>query len=259
VSDGPLKGRRIAIAREGAGAKDLADRIRQLGGEPVICPVITIAAPDELGTVDATLRAHAEHYDWIAFTSANAVHALFDRCEALALSIPARLAAVGPATANAVASRARAPDLIAKEYTAASLAKEMREVGAARVLFPKGDRARDELPRVLRASGTIVDEVVVYRTIPGPGIKTLLALIRSGELAAIVFASPSAVIFTADGEPLPHLFRDSQRPAIFCMGSTTAECLRDHGIEPDGVAEPFTNQGLIDTMSRWFAKRGGDT
>jgi uroporphyrinogen-III synthase len=262
----PLEGKRIALTRPRAQAGDFEARIRALGGDPVLAPAIAIAPPEAWTIADAALR-RVETYDWITFTSANAVHAVVERADAIGVPRDVlrgrQIAAVGPATATAVRVALREPDLVPVTNMAEALAREITDVEGCRVLFPHGDLASEVLPARLRQRRAFVDAVVVYRTVPGDGVAIVVAGLRAGTFDALLFTSSSAVRFVADAlaataagdhhgagvQSLP------DRPGVMCIGPMTAETARAAGFEPDVVAESATQNDLVDRVAGWFAAR----
>src|SRR5690349_9197280 len=164
----PLRGRRIVLTRPLTQSGDFEEHVTTLGGEPVIAAAIEIVAPESWTVADAALR-RVGTYDWLAFTSANAVRMLVDRADAIGVARnqlrSRRLAVVGPATASVVRSLLRAPDFAPTVNTAEALGEEIVDVDNTRVLLPRGSLADDTLPSALRARGAFVDEIVVYRTV----------------------------------------------------------------------------------------------
>ena len=266
-----LEGKRIVLTRPLAQAGDFDARVLALGGDPVLAPAIAIAPPETWTVADAALRRVAT-YDWIAFTSANAVNALVERADAIGVPRDAfrdvRLAAVGRATAAAVRAALGEPTTVATTHTAESLAREIPDVEGQRVLFPHGDLAADALPTGLAQRGAFVDAVVVYRTVPGDGVAAIAAAIRAGTVDALLFTSASAVRFVAEavdeasaqdersGGAMDAAARGQPRwPAVMCIGPSTADAARAAGLDPDLVAESATQNELIDRVARWFAAR----
>jgi uroporphyrinogen III methyltransferase/synthase len=257
-----LEGLRIVLTRPREHAGDFERAIQALGGRPEIAPAIAIAPPERSSDLDSTLdRIH--EFDWIAFTSANAVRALARRADAR--SIPrarlaaVKLAALGEATASAIANELRAPDAVAETASGLGLGRELPDPIGARVLVPHGDLAGEALGMELRRRGAEPIAVVAYRTIPGDGIPTIVAGWREGTIAALLFASGSAVRFVADaiasdrstGAWAGH----TNPPAIFCIGQSTAQAAVLAGLMPDGIAAEATQRALIDEVARWFAAR----
>src|SRR5690349_8170498 len=128
VRAGPLRGRRIVLTRPVAQSGDFEARVIALGGEPVAAAAIEIVAPESWTIPDAALR-RVGTYDWLAFTSANAVRNLVDRADAIGLSRDQlrsrRLAVVGPATASVVRSSLRSPDFAPTTHTAEVLGEQL--------------------------------------------------------------------------------------------------------------------------------------
>jgi uroporphyrinogen-III synthase len=256
-----LAGRRIAITRPADQAVELQALLRSRGAEPLPYPTIEIASPvDDYVALDGAIRSIAR-YDWVAFTSQNAVAAFADRAESMNVTIPraVRLAAVGEATARAVRSRLGAVDFIPSAARAESLAMEIPDIAERRVLFPRGDLASDTLGRVLRSRGALVEEVIAYRTVPGAGTGDLADQVRRGEIDAILFMSASSIRHLLDAlddmGPATHLSMRS--PAIICIGAETARVAREAGIEVSAVATERTTEGVVDALERWFG-RGDD-
>ena len=256
----PLAGRRIVLTRPRDQAGDFDARVVALGGTPVIAPAIAIAEPSSWSAVDEAL-ARLGDYDWVAFTSANAVRALANRARRLGLDAASigqrRVAAVGPATAAALEATVRAPDVVASVHGADTLAAEVPVARDARVLFPCGAMARDALPLALRERGALVDDVVVYRTVAGEGVPVIADALRDGTADAVLFASPTAVSFVAQALDSPARSRRTTvvglRVMVFCLGPATEAAARAAGFDPAATARAATQDELIDEVARWFA------
>jgi uroporphyrinogen III methyltransferase / synthase len=252
----PLAGRVIILTRPDAQARDFEARVRALGGEPLVAPAIAIEPPESWTIADAALRRLGT-YDWVAFTSANAVRALVDRADAIGIdrdllrTLP--LAVVGPVTAAVAADELRRPDVVPSVHTAEGLAEELKDIGNGRVLLPRGDLAGDALPDALRARGAFVDEVVVYQTVPGPGVPTIAARVREGTADALLFASASAVRFVADALEATGQGNRGSWPLAVCLGPVTADAARSAGFTNVVVAAGATQNDLIDRAAHWFA------
>lgn len=260
----PLLGRRIVLTRPLGQTGDFEERVRALGGEPVVSPAIEIAPLDSWTIADAALR-RVGTYDWVVFTSANAVRAVVERADAIGVPRDElrsrRLAVVGPATAALVGAALRSPDFAPTVNTSEVLAQELADVENARVLLPRGDLASDALPDTLRARGAFVDEIVVYRTVPGPGVPDIVSGVRESAVDALLFASASAVHFVADA-----LCADTavarlrpRWPVAVCLGPVTAEAARESGFQSVVVADGTTQQELIYRVVVWFAQAGKET
>lgn len=257
----PLLGRRIILTRPIAQTGDFEARVRALGGEPVVAPAIAIAPPDSWTIADAALR-RVGTYDWVVFTSANALRAVVERADTIAVprdELRARhLAVVGPSTAAAVEAALRLPDFAPTVNTSEVLAQELADVENARILLPRGDLAGDALPDTLRARGAFVDEIVVYRTVPGPGIPEIVWGVRESAVDALLFASASAVHFVADALCADAAIARprSRWPVAVCLGPVTADAARESGFQSVIVADGTTQRELIYKVVVWFAQAG---
>ncbi len=234
-----LAGRRIVITRPEADATRLADRLRALGAVPIVAPAIRIefTDPPELDRALADLAG----YHWVVFTSRNGVEAAFRR--AGSLSGP-KVAAIGPATAEALRGHGVAPDLVPKEYVAEAILESLGDVRGLRFLLPRADIAREALADGLRARGATVHEIVAYRTTPLANRPAHL-----GPVDAVTFTSSSTVRGFLAGGPVP------AGAKVICIGPITARTARECGLEIAAVAEHYTEDGLIEALEAAFAQR----
>lgn len=258
----PLRGKRLFLTRPSAQAGDFAARVAALGGDAVLAPAIAIVPPERWTAADAALR-RVGTYDWIAFTSANAVRAVVDRVDALGISRDVlrgcQLAAVGSATAASIASHLRSPDVLPSRATSETLGRELPDVHGARILLPRGDLADDALPQTLATRGAFVDNVVVYRTVPGEGIATILDALQTSSVDVLLFTSASAVRAVANAirraEDVPgELMRE--RLLVACVGPVTAAAARSVGFSRVIVAGGASVNDLIDVLGRWYSSEG---
>jgi uroporphyrinogen-III synthase len=264
MSDRPLAGRRIAITRAEEQASGLAEHLRALGAEPLVCPAIAIVAPVEFGPLDQAI-ARLDTYDWLIVTSANGAHALVGRMAALGRSVEAlaRLAigAIGPATAEALAEYGLVASFMPSAYVAESILAEIGDVAGKRILLPRADIARETLAAGLRERGACVEEIAAYRTVPGAGANRLAALLPLGVLDALTFTSSSTVRYLLDGLEQAGLSRFDavallNNTAIVCIGPITAATAREQGLRIAAVAEEYTAAGLVAALLAWFAAPG---
>lgn len=256
----PLAGRRIVLTRPHAQSGDFETVVEALGGDPIVAPAIAIVAPDVWTVVDAALRRIGT-YDWIVFTSANAVRALVDRAGAIGIGRDQlrgrRLAAVGPTTARILEDLLRTPDVIPSTHTSESLARDLADVAGARVLLPRGDLADDALPDALRAHGAFPDAVIVYHTVPGDGLATIVEGICGASIDALLFTSASAAHFAASALTEAGVSASELAgllPVTACLGSMTAAAAQSAGFPNVIVSEGASQAELIDRVARWFAR-----
>ena len=239
----PLLGRSVVVTRARAQASSLAAALRALGARAIEVPLIRIDPPADDGAALRRAAADVEdgRYEWIVFSSANAVEALLSHVpDARALG-STRLAVVGPGTAAALAGWRLVPDLVPDRAVAEGLLEAFPDPpgpGAA-VLLPRADRARAVLGDGLAAAGWVVDAVEAYRTVTVPLTDRDRELVRSAD--AVAFTSASTV--TGFVESAGHL--DAVPPVVVCIGPTTAAAAREAGLDVTAVADPHTVDGLV--------------
>jgi uroporphyrinogen-III synthase len=260
VSEGipRLDGRLVAVTRGKGGEDGLAARLRELGATVLEIPAIVVTTPESFEDLDAALGDLVQ-FDWIAFASANAVDALLSRLVALGLPPPpmgTRLAAVGKATAERLASRLRAPDLVPRQASGAALAAAMApQMRGRRVLVPRAAEGRHELLDGLVAAGADVVAATAYRTLPAPpsDIAPLGEAVAAGTVDAVAFASPSAVkaVVAGLGERATLL----GRCALAAIGPTTAGALEEAGLEADVSPARATAVDLAEEIARHLGPR----
>src|SRR2546426_285931 len=207
-------------------------------------------------------RADLSSYRWIVFTSRNTVDIVFDRLPAWGLEprslAHAAIAAIGPATAAALARRGTPPALVPERYVAEALIAALArvdEVAGARILLPRALDARDALPDGLRARGAVVDVVPVYRTVPVTGDGPALAgEILAGRCDAITFTSSSTVRHFVD--QVGRAAATSGRFAAAVIGPVTAATARELGLRVAVEAAEYTVPGLVDALARYYGEGG---
>jgi uroporphyrinogen III methyltransferase/synthase len=246
----PLLGKRIVVTRTRKQASALSNKLRALGAHVIELPTIRIEPPSNLREF-AELVQDAHIYDWIVFTSANGVEAFFDIFFKLyddAREVGgARIAAIGPATAQRVKDFHLHVDLQPEEFVAEAILREFKKQGSIenmRILLVRAEKARDTLPKELSALGAIVDQGFAYRTVPETrdrsGARRQLA--RDGA-DLITFTSSSTVEnFLALGLPWPKGMQ------VASIGPVTSKTVRDHGLKVDIEARRHDIDGLVDAI-----------
>ena len=249
----------IVITRAAHQAGEMKARLEAAGFIPLLYPAIAIQPPADARELDVALR-NARDYDWLIFTSANAVEAVALRLEALdlppdVLQGPA-IAAVGPATARAVSERLGLQvALVPPKAVGESLLAALPLTSGQRALLPRAAQARDVLPAGLRARGVQVDVITAYETVLGRGGDDLPAALRAGQVDAITFTSPSTARNTLRRLQVEAgLGPDALVSVrIACIGPVTAEAARNAGLRVDLMPENYTVSGLVDALRDAFS------
>jgi uroporphyrinogen-III synthase len=253
----PLTHKRILITRTRHQASDLAAQLEALGATTILIPTIEIVPPTSFAALDAALTC-LRTYDWLLFTSANAVEAFHRRAQFLHLTqLPKKIAVIGPATMNAANAIGLTVDLIPQQYIAESLAAALLpEARGKSFLLVRAAEARDHLPETLTAAGATVTIAEAYRNqLPAESIPALQALFASPETYpdAITFTSAStarnlcALLEAADLTLPPNI-------TLASIGPITSETLRNLGHEPTIEASEPTIPALIQSLLAHLAE-----
>jgi uroporphyrinogen III methyltransferase/synthase len=240
----PLAGRTVAVTRARAQASELARGLEARGARVVQAPAIRVEPlPGP--------RLDPSPYDLVCVTSANGVAALFERLDdgthppgdARSLA-GARVAAIGPGTAQALAARGIVADVVPERFVAEALVEALAGAPVARALLAIARGARDMLAQALRERGAEVDVLVLYETVAEP--LSPRALQAALEADYITFTSSSTVRFflqAAGGKPAL-----SPTTRIVSIGPVTSETLREHDLPPHVEAERHDVDGVIEAL-----------
>lgn len=265
--EGALAGKRIVVTRAQEQAEELTALLERAGATIISLPMVRFAETGNTAELDSAV-AGLGHFDWVIFTSANAVRFFFRRARFLeehkklsgksARSAP-QYAVVGSATQKALEEEdlhgAYAPQT--SGATAATLATELAvRVAGKRVLVPRSDIANGELLAALRKAGATVTAVEAYRTAPPQSLDgAALQMLRSGEVDAVTFFSPSAFHNFARFLGAGGLEELRDRVALAAIGPTTAAAIRNAGIEVAVEATESSADSLVAALEQYFDLR----
>ncbi|HLJ23987.1 MAG TPA: uroporphyrinogen-III synthase [Candidatus Acidoferrales bacterium] len=259
---GTLQGKRIVVTRAVEQARGLKSRLEAMGATVLLFPAVTFSEPADTSGLDRAIRA-LDTFDWILFTSANAVRFFAARCRKLGVEpsqdAPYQCAAVGPATASAVASEGFSVDHVAQEFLGVALARELSAaLGGKNILLPRSTRARRDLPDALRSVGANVTEVVAYHTGGLGAIEPqVMHAIREAQVDVISFFSPSAIENMRAELGEEALSRLGANAALVAVGPVTAAALRSAGL-PVAIEAPLTTvDSMATAIEKYFSSRAG--
>jgi len=252
----PLSGKRILVTRARHQASVLSRLLAERGAEPIELPSIDIQPIPDNTELDQAI-SNLVRYNWIIFTSTNGVVSFWQRLKNLKLDSRAlcgrQIGAIGPATAEALASRGITPDYVPEIYTTEGILAGLghRDIAELRFLLPRADKADKDLVQGIRKLGAEVHEVTAYHTLPAiESIAEAKRMLISGEIDVITFTSSSTVtnlVAAFQGEPLP-----INQVKIACIGPKTAEAASRAGLKVDILASEQTISGLVEAIEEYF-------
>ena len=239
--------KKILITRARAQADEFADRLRTAGFEPFYFPVIEIK-PVENNVALERAVSKLGCYEWIVFTSINAVETVFKQFPSINWS-EIKTAAIGPKTADALKTHGIQPDFVPQEYIAEAILPGLGDLVGKWILLPRAEIARKELPEAIFNAGGIPHEITIYKTLPAqPSLEGLTAL-RSG-VDVITLTSQSTVqnfITIAKQNGLNPLNLPNN-PLFACIGPITEQAAKDAGLPNVIVAKEYTTDGLVTAL-----------
>lgn len=248
-----LRGQKVIATGTEALVDAVVAEIMRRGGEPVVVPTIRIAPPaDSQPLIDAKRSLQGGDFDWLIFTSRQAVLSFRDVLPQAALG-PIRIAAIGPSTQQALVECGIAADVVAEDSKQEGMLSAMLPVlrKGDRVLLPTSDRARSVLSNGLTAHGAIVSDVAAYQTqlVERPSAD-VVNMVQRGEIGAVLLASPSAVeaFILQLGSLLPVMSGAS----FVAIGDVTAKAMSDHGLPVHAVAKTPGSIEMVDALAEYL-------
>ncbi|WP_435772050.1 uroporphyrinogen-III synthase [Nocardioides sp. SYSU DS0651] len=258
----PLFGWRVLVPRTKEQSAVLSNRLREFGAVPEEVPTISVEPPRNPQQMDKAVRGLVEgRYEWIAFTSVNAVKAVREKFEEYGLDARAfsglKIAAVGDKTAQAIGDWGLRADLVPSgEQSAAGLLEDWPEYDEQldpinRVFLPRADIATENLVAGLIDLGWECDDVTAYRTVrAAPPPAPTRDAIKTGKFDAVVFTSSSTVrnLVGIAGKPHPST-------VIAVIGPATAKTAEEHGLRVDVMAPKPDVELLVEALAGFGAAR----
>jgi uroporphyrinogen III methyltransferase/synthase len=246
----PLFGKRVIVTRARARASQLARRLAVLGADVIEAPAIQ-TEPLDPAPLRAALRCLGD-YGWVIFTSRTAVDIFWAELRELGLDARAladtRLAAVGPATAAALAERGLRADLVPQRFVAEGVVEVLRgrdDVRGTRFLYPGAEGARDVLPDELKALGARVDELPIYRSVAdAAGASVAREALEGGSVDVVTFTSSSTVRHFVEAVGVDA----ARRSALVSMGPITSDTARSLGLQIAAEAREATIDSLLEAV-----------
>jgi uroporphyrinogen III methyltransferase/synthase len=258
-----LSGRTVVVTRSGTRAREMVDALRHAGAETIEVPLTEQTEPRDGGVALRAAGQGIRRYRWVVFTSVNAVSRFMGVVRDARALGDTSVAAVGPATADALRAAGVEPDLVPEAHRASGLIAEFPEfIGLPDdeadsppnlVLFPCAEEAPSHVPDALAEKGWEVRRVAAYRTVALPAPEGWL-LDRMAAADAVIFtASSSARAYAAlggtDGAPL------QIPPLVVCIGPSTAKDARALGMSGVEDADRPSSDSIVAVVVHHLAER----
>jgi len=253
----PLLGKRILVTRTREQASDLVRLLERRGAYCLECPTIEVHWPKDLRPLDQAINSLAS-FDWVIFSSTNAVRFFFERLFGLGFDLRAlgniRIAAVGAGTGKAISDLHLTSDVMPDDFRAEGLMQAFSEIGVSgkRILIPRAEKAREILPSRLSELGAEVSLVTTYVTL-APKIKPeILAILEQEIIDVLTFTSSSTV------KNFFYLLSDDLRNKIIgqakvaCIGPVTAGTAEAFGLEVTVQPDTFTIPSMVSAIEDLF-------
>jgi uroporphyrinogen III methyltransferase/synthase len=253
----PLLGKRILVTRTREQASDLVRLLERRGAYCLECPTIEVHWPKDLRPLDQAINS-LSGFDWVIFSSTNAVRFFFERLFKLGFDLRAlgniRIAVVGAGTGKAISALHLNSDVMPDDFRAEGLIQAFSEIGVSgkRILIPRAEKAREILPSRLSELGAEVSLVTTYVTLAPKINSEILEILEHEIIDVLTFTSSSTV------KNFFHLLSDDLRNQILdqakvaCIGPITARTAKAFGLEVTVQPDKFTIPSLVSAIEDFF-------
>ena len=251
----PLFGKRIVVTRSRAQASELVVRLNELGADVLEFPTIRIAPAEDIQPLRNAINK-LDQYNWIIFTSLNGVNSFFqvlsDQNRDARSFSSAKVCAIGPATCERLKAFGIIADRVPPRFVAESIIETLSEADdlkEKRILLPRADIARADLPETLKKLGAIVDQVSAYRTVVEDGPKDdIIQAIDHDSIDWITFTS-SSTVRNFFKQIDPDLLSE-KKLRLASIGPITSATIKETGLIVDVEAQEYTIPGLINAICK---------
>lgn len=260
----PLAGRTVVVTRAAAQAADFVNELEEYGAKVISCPTIEIAEPESYERLDEAID-HLYGYDWLIFTSANAIEFFLRRLEQRRVKVEEldaiKVCAIGQASADKLRDAHVHVDVIPAHAKAEGVFAALSEfVGGnenlhgLNILLPRAAVGRDYLPKALEDAGARVDVVTAYRTVvPEDLDRGRLSAMLAGSADCIAFTSSSTVRNLALLFDTHDLSQILSGVAIACIGDITAATAAEYGLTAQIKPSQSTAKDLAKAIAKYYS------
>jgi uroporphyrinogen III methyltransferase / synthase len=257
----PLFGKRIVVTRSRDQASVFAEALIDRGATPIEFPSIGVVPPASWEELDAALDTLAT-YQWIIFTSANAIRFFFERLRSRGMDIRSlhanRICVVGPKTAEALEQYSLKADLVPAEFKAEGVLTALgnEQVKGRKFLIPRAKVARELIPERLREQGAEVTVATAYENVrPASDVDRVRKLFAERKIAAVTFTSSSTVHNFVEMLGQKEYIKLMDGIAVACIGPVTAKTAEEYGMKADIMPKDYTIPALVDAMVEYYRQK----
>lgn len=256
-----LYGWTVLVPRTKDQAGEMSERLTSYGALPIEVPTIAVEPPRSPAQMERAVKGLVDgRFQWVVFTSTNAVRAVWEKFGEFGLDARAfsgvKIACVGESTADRVRAFGISPELVpAGEQSSLGLLDDFPPYDSVfdpvnRVLLPRADIATETLAEGLRERGWEIEDVTAYRTVrAAPPPAETREMIKTGGFDAVCFTSSSTVRNLVGIAGKPHA-----RTIIACIGPKTAETAAEFGLRVDVQPETAAVGPLVDALAEHAAR-----
>ncbi|KBZ68425.1 uroporphyrinogen-III synthase [Mycobacterium colombiense] len=256
-----LYGWTVLVPRTKDQAGEMSERLTSYGALPIEVPTIAVEPPRSPAQMERAVKGLVDgRFQWVVFTSTNAVRAVWEKFGEFGLDARAfsgvKIACVGESTADRVRAFGISPELVpAGEQSSLGLLDDFPPYDSIfdpvnRVLLPRADIATETLAEGLRERGWEIEDVTAYRTVrAAPPPAETREMIKTGGFDAVCFTSSSTVRNLVGIAGKPHA-----RTIIACIGPKTAETAAEFGLRVDVQPETAAVGPLVDALAEHAAR-----
>jgi uroporphyrinogen III methyltransferase/synthase len=257
----PLFGKRVVVTRSRGQASIFAEMLIDRGATTIEFPTIDVVPPASWAELDNAIDTIAS-YQWVIFTSANAVRFFFERLRSRGKDIRllkgVSICAVGPKTAESIEQYGLRADLIPSEFKAEGVLAALGGVNVKgwKFLIPRAKVAREIIPDKLRELGAEVTVATAYENVkPTSDVERVRKLFQEKKIAAVTFTSSSTVHNFVEilGQKEYKSLLDGV--TVACIGPVTAKTAEEYGMKIDIMPKEYTLPAFVDAMVEFFRKQ----
>lgn len=240
----PLADKRILITRSKEQARYFSKQIAALGGTSLEVPLIQFQHVSDTMQVQADIKSHIDHFEWIVFTSVNGVKYFFDIYQG---HLPNKIAVVGEKTKQALESHGYNVELVPQRFSAEDLIESFEKETVSSVLLIQGNLARPLLREELSRIGYNVKQIVVYENVIRVPEEKEWKWVKEGKVDLYTFTSPSTVHNFIELLGLP-------KGPVATIGPITRSAAEKAGITVAISPSEYTMDGLLQEIVQYFQR-----